>query len=196
MAYRDLLFWRLCLLGECGSAPVVSPLQEQPLEAQVLLVSPLLLSFSLAPGSPGTAGAWGIRVLQTSTAGYGEQKWQDSTVVFPYLLPSVLKRKALHVDKTDKMLLYCFNINSLIGKGVSDSPQCMVRPFFPALLTPCISSDLCGLMEVVFCCLALPFPALHSSALCFGLGLQASLRSFPPDFWVPAQSLALVLTFS
>lgn len=84
---------------------MVSPLQEQPLEAQGLLVSPLLLSFSLAPGSPGTAGAWGIRVLQTSTAGYGEQKWQDSTVVFPYLLPFVLKREALHMDKTENVVV-------------------------------------------------------------------------------------------
>lgn len=114
--------------------------------------------------------------------GMGSRSGRTSTVVFPYLLPSVLKRKALHMGKTEKILLYCFNINSLIGKRVSNSPQCMVRPFFPALLTLCISSDLCGLMEVVFSCLALPSLALHSSALCFGLGLQASLRSFPPNF--------------
>lgn len=107
-----LLFWKLCLLGEGGSAPALSALQGQPLEVQALLLSLLLLSFSPALGSPGTAGASGTRVLQTSTAGYGEQKWEDSMVVFLCLLPSVLKRKALQVGRTKKMWLYGFSINS------------------------------------------------------------------------------------
>ena len=56
-----LLLWKLCLLGEGGSAPAVSPVQGQPLEVQMLLLSPLLLSLSPALGSPSTARAWGTR---------------------------------------------------------------------------------------------------------------------------------------
>lgn len=82
------------------------------------------------------------------------------------------------------------------GKAVSNSIQCVIRSLYPVLFTPSSSSDLHGITEVVFCCLALPFPApLCSSALCFGPGLQASLRSFPPSFCVLAQSAALVLGF-
>lgn len=45
------------------------------------------------------------------------------------------------------------------GKAVSNSIQCMIRSLYPVLFTPSSSSDLHGIIEVVFCCLALPFPA-------------------------------------
>lgn len=66
---------------------------------------------------------------------------------------------------------------------VSNSLQCrsvLSSQYFSLPISS--SSDLCGLMDVVFCYLSLPFPALHSSALCFGLRLWASLSSFPPNF--------------
>lgn len=66
---------------------------------------------------------------------------------------------------------------------VSNSLQCrsvLSSQYFSLPISS--SSDLCGLMDVVFCYLSLPFPALHSSALCFGLRLRASLSSFPPNF--------------
>lgn len=88
-----------------------------------------------------------------------------------------------------EMSWHCWSLVS--QDPVSNSLQYMVSLLIPVLFPPYKQfSDLCGLVEVVFCYLSfcLPFPALHSSALCFGLRLWASLSSFPPNFPVPAQS--------
>lgn len=72
-----LVFWKLCPLGQGGSA-----LQGQPLEVQMLLVSLLLLFISPSLGSPGTTGAWWTKI-QSQTASSAGQSSHPST--FPSL---------------------------------------------------------------------------------------------------------------
>lgn len=76
---------------------------------------------------------------------------------------------------------------------VSNSLQCTVNPLIPPY------KQFQWFMWINWSCLLLPFSSLPCSApqcLVFWPKAMGSLSSFPPSFWVPAQSAALVLAVS
>ena len=125
-------------------------------------------ALSPALGSPDTAGDGTLGSQgppdQHSRVRGAEVGGQHGGVLC--LLPAVLRR-ALQVGKTKKMWLYSYNINALIWKkrkGKGKQSQTAPSPwsdlssqYFPLPVSS--SSDLHGLIEVVFCCLFLPCSA-------------------------------------